>query len=787
MGIGKNINRVDALSKVRGTTKYTEDLIPHNALTAKILHSKIANGIVKDIDISEALKIEGVMKIVTCFDVPDTDFSTAGHPYSLDPTHADIKDRKLLNKRIRYYGDDVAVVVAIDQIAAQKALEAIKVNYEQFEPRLNVYDNKKIENPLHEFYPDDVMSRMDFYLESDNKAIFKNHKVLDELVKNHSIEGNLPDSNKSMKKNEYTLPIVQHAHIENIVCFAYMEGKRHIVVSATQVPHVVRRIVSEALKIAIGDVQVIKPYIGGGFGNKQDIIYEPLAMYLSKLMGGVCISLILSREETFINSRTRHGMKITTMLNTEDNSLRMQNRAASIISNQGAYSTHGHAIAANAITNYFQMYSGSGMQFGSSVSKYSNLPSAAAMRAYGIPQICFATESQMDDYAREAGFDPIEFRIVNLAKIGDVEPFNDIHINSNGLVECINKGKELISWDDKKKKYEEFNINSKDFKKGIGIALFAYKTGVYPITVETSSCRIILNQDGSLQVQVGAIEIGQGSDTAFCQIASEILSIPEDKINIVSCQDTDISPFDPGAYASRQTYIGGGAVKKAAVLLKKKILEKAVNKLGISFKELDLIDEYIIRKSDGEKLEKLENVILYSMYSLNNTEHLTAEATYTGLNNAFAYGACFADICVDIPLGKIEIYKMYSIHDSGKIINPQLAEAQVHGAVAMGVGYAIGEEMLFDKISGKPLNNNFLDYKIPTSMDIPEIEVAFVETYEPSGPFGNKALGEPPIIAPAPAIRNAVLFATGVSINSLPLNPQKLVSAFKEANLIDEE
>lgn len=786
MGIGKKINRVDALSKVKGTTKYTEDLIPSNALVAKILHSTIANGYVKDIDTTEALKIEGVLKIVTCFDIPETDFSTAGHPYALDPSHADIKDRKLLNRRVRHYGDDVAVVVAIDSIVAQKAIEAIKVSYEELMPKVNVYEKFDIAQPLHEKFPDDVMSRMDFFIESEDKAKFENHTLLDELSQNHSIEGHFPDSNKPMTKYEYILPIVQHAHIENIACFSYIDGKRIVIVSATQVPHVVRRIVSEALSISIGEVQVIKPYVGGGFGNKQDIIYEPLAAYLSKLMGGQCISIILSREETFINSRTRHGMKITTLLNTEEGSMRMENRAASLISDQGAYATHGHAIAANAITNYFQLYSGSGLQLGSSISIFSNLPSAAAMRGYGIPQICFAMESQMDDYAKEHGFDPIDFRLANILNVGAIEPCNDIAINSNGLVECIEKGKELIDWDNKKKEYEKFNKNSKDLKKGVGLAIFGYKTGVYPITVETSSCRIILNQDGSLQVQVGAIEIGQGSDTAFAQIASEILSISEGKINIVSCQDTDITPFDPGAYASRQTYIGGGAVKKAAILLKEKILAKAATKLALDVSGLDLINENIVNINSGDKLVSLRDVVLYSMYSLNNTEHLTAEATYTGLNNAFAYGACFADISVDVPLGKIKINKIYSIHDSGKIINPQLAKAQVHGGVAMGIGYAIGEEMLFDQRTGKPLNNNFLDYKIPTSMDIPDIEVAFIETYEPSGPFGNKALGEPPIIAPAPAIRNAVLFATGVSINSLPLNPEKLVSEFKKAKLLNE-
>lgn len=786
MGIGKNIKRVDALSKVRGTARYTEDLIPANSYVAKVLHSTIANGYVRSIDISEALKVQGVEKILTCFEVPDRDFSTAGHPYALDPSHADIKDRKMLNVRVRHYGDDVAVVVAKDALSAEKGCEAIKVTYEELAPKLDVYGDYEVGTPLHESFTDDVMARMDFFVDESFKARFERDELLDRLIESHSLEEAMPDSNKAMKKYEYVVPIVQHSHIENIACFTYMEGKRIVVVSATQVPHVVRRIISEALDVAIGDVQVIKPYVGGGFGNKQDILYEPLCSYLSVIMGGACVSIVLTREETFINSRTRHGMKITTMLNTEDNSMKMQNRAVDIISDQGAYATHGHAIAANAITNYFQLYKGSGLQYGSSSSVFSNLPSGAAMRGYGIPQICFAMEAQMDDYAYEKGFDPIEFRLANILDIGETEPCNDIAINSNGVAECIARGKEISDWDNKRREYAEFNKGSATIKKGLGMAIFGYKTGVYPITVETSSCRIVLNQDGSIQVQVGAIEIGQGSDTAMAQIASEILSIPEDSINIVSFQDTDVSPFDPGAYASRQTYIGGGAVKKAAIQLKEKILLKASKKLGRAVEEINLLDGHIIEIGTGERLETLRNVILNSMYSLNDTEHLTAEATYTGLFNAFAYGACFADITVDVPLGKIKIEKIYSIHDSGKIINPDLARAQVHGGTAMGVGYAIGEEMLFDKKTGKPLNNNFLDYKIPTSMDIPDIEVAFVETDEPSGPFGNKALGEPPIIAPAPAIRNALLAATGVGINSLPLNAEKLVKAFKEARILED-
>uniref|UniRef100_UPI0021AC23C5 molybdopterin cofactor-binding domain-containing protein n=1 Tax=Neomoorella sulfitireducens TaxID=2972948 RepID=UPI0021AC23C5 len=299
-----------------------------------------------------------------------------------------------------------------------------------------------------------------------------------------------------------------------------------------------------------------------------------------------------------------------------------------------------------------------------------------------------------------------------------------------------------------------------------------------------AGARIVLNQDGSVQLQIGATEIGQGSDTVFAQMAAEVLGIPAGMVHVISTQDTDIAPFDTGAYASRQTYITGMAVAKAALQVKEKILDFVWGMTDIPAHALDIKDQNIVYKHSGEVVMPLAEVALHTYYDTVFARPITSDTSNNARINAFVFGVTFAEVEVDLKTGKIEVLEIYNVHDSGKIINPQLAEGQVHGGVSMGIGYALAEQMLFDAKTGKPLNNNLLDYKLPTIMDIPDIGVAFVETFEPTSPFGCKALGEPPTIPVAPAIRNAVLDATGVAFNRLPMNPQRVFEKFKEAGLI---
>lgn len=759
MSIGKSVKRVDAFEKVTGRARYTNDFLLNNALVAKVLHSTIANGKVKKIDITEASKLPGVVKIITCFDVPDITFPTSGHPLSLDIHHADIADRKLLNTRVRYYGDDIAAVIAKNDLIATRALKLIKVEYEEYEPIMSI--DAALEEgarPIHDNFPDNILTHSNYQIGDYEEAIKEEGLI--------TVEG------------EYITPMVKHCHMEAPISYAYAEAGKMVVVSSTQIPHIIRRIVGQALGIGWGKIRIIKPYIGGGFGDKQDALYEPLNAYLSHMVGGRCVKLIISREEAFVNTRVRHAMKIRIKSHVRPNG-RFVARKIEVYGNKGAYASHGHSITSKAGNAGKQIYNDEKATKGDMYSVFTNMPASGAMRAYGIPQITFALESHIDDVARKLHIDVVNIRKLNMMK-PDFED-NGIKCYSYGLDECIEKGKEYIEWD---KKVEEYKDQTGLIRKGVGMAIFSYATGVYPILLETASCRLVLNQDGSVQVQMGATEIGQGADTIFTQMIAEVLDIPVQNVHLVTTQDTDVTPYDSGAYASRQSYVSGMAAKKAAHELKEKIIEHANFMLKLPIGSLDMKNSMIVNKENGDILASLEEIATHALYNTEKSVHITADVTNQCRSNTFSFGACFADVEVDMAIGKIKINKVINVHDCGRVLNPQLAAAQVHGGMSMSLGYGLSEQMLFNEKTGKPLNNNFLDYKLPTVMDTPHLEAQFVDTYDISGPFGNKALGEPPAIPVAPAIRNAVYHATGVNFNVIPMTPQRLVERFIEENLI---
>lgn len=754
--------RVDAIEKVTGGAKYTADLEPKGLLVAKVVRSTIANGVVKSFDLEEALAVPGVVKIVTCFDVPDIQFPTPGHPWSVETAHQDIADRKLLNTRVRVYGDDIAAVIAEDEIAANRAARLVKAEYEEYEPMLTV-EAAMAEGAtvLHEEKPGNVIAHSSF--------------VVGEGTYKEAVEG----EDVVEIDHVYETQSVQHCHIETPISFAYMEKGRIVVTTSTQIPHIVRRVISQALGIPAGEIRVIKPYIGGGFGNKQDVLYEPLNAFLCTQVGGRGVRMEISREETLACTRVRHAIKCHVKAAVKKDGTLVA-RKFEAYSNQGGYASHAHAIVANTSNEFKQIYHDEKTLESDAYTVYTNITTGGAMRGYGIPQAAFAAECMADDLAAAIHMDPLEFRMKNCMPEGYVDPHTHVACNTYGLKECMEKGRNYIHWDEKRKEYEN---QTGPVRKGIGMAIFCYKTGVYPISLETASCRMILNQDGSMQLQMGATEIGQGADTVFTQMAAETTGITEDRVHILSTQDTDITPFDTGAYASRQTYVSGMAVKKAGLIFKDKILDYAAYMLDKEKDSMDIRNNVVVDKESGEKLLDMAELATTAFYSLDRSIHITAEATSHCKDNTFATGACFAEVEVDMPLGKVKVTNIVNVHDSGTLINPKLAEAQVHGGMSMGLGYALSEELLFDK-NGRPLNDNLLDYKLPTSMDTPDLHVQFVELDDPTGPFGNKALGEPPAIPVAPAIRNAVLNATGVAVDSLPLDPQKLVAHFKAAELI---
>ena len=766
MEVGRSLVRVDAADKVTGRAKYTDDLCPRPVLEAAILHSTIANGWVKSMDVSAARALPGVVKVLTCFDVPDIQYPTPGHPWSVESAHQDVSDRRLLNRRVRIYGDDIAAVVAEDAVTARRALELIRVEYEEYpvvlEPEQAMAEGAPV---IHEEHPDNVLARSDLRTPMPKGGFQTVEEVL-----------SCPDYHQF--SGHYETQQVQHCHIENPVSFAWMEAGRIVVVTSTQIPHIVRRVIGQAMGIPWGKIRVIKPYIGGGFGNKQEVLYEPLNAWLTTQVGGRCVRLDISREETFQNTRSRHpiAFDVAAAVDGEGN---LMARSCRAVSNQGGYASHGHAIVANAITGFRQLYLDRIGHHSQALTVYTNRSAPGAMRGYGIPQADFASECMMEDIAREMGLDPLEFRRRNIMPLGYVDPFNGITCYSTGLSECMDKGAAYIGWKELREKYKN---QTGPVRRGVGMACFSYKTGVYPISLETASARMVLNQDGTVQLQLGATEIGQGGDTVFVQMAAQAIGIPAEDVHIISTQDTDTAPFDTGAYASRQTYVTGKAIKKVGEEFRAKLLSYAAelfpDAVGLTIADRQIAD------GEGHALISLADLALNAFYSLEHSVHITAEGANHCKENTFAFGCCFAEVEVDIPVGKIRVLRIVNVHDSGRLINPQLAEAQVHGGMSMGLGYALSEEMKFDPKTGRLLNGNLLDYKMPTAMDHPELTALFVETDDPSGPFGNKALGEPPAIPVAPAVRNAVLYATGVAVNTLPMNPQKMVEEFTKAGLI---
>ena len=683
MEVGKSVRRVDAFDKATGRAKYCDDLCDRSALVARVLHSTIANGVVKSIDTSAAEQIEGVVKVVTCFDVPQIKFPTAGHPWSTDPHHQDVADRLLLTSRVRFYGDDIAAVVAENEVAAAQALRALRVEYEEYPFVLDVQEAMKPDAPLlHEEFPNNILA---------------------------------------------------HTTIRN--------------------------------------------------GNyEQDALYEPLCAYLSTVVGGRLVKLDCTREETFVCNRVRHAIR-THIISWVRPDGTFAARKIECFSNQGAYASHGHGIVAKGMGAFPQLYPCPNVD-GDAYTVFTNRPAAGAMRGYGIPQAMFAGESHIEDVCRVLGVDSLEYRRKHMMPVGFVDGFSKNENHSDTLNQVLDKGE---AWMDYSRKHREYENQTGPVRRGVGCALFWYNTAVWPISLESCSCRMVLNQDGSIQLQTGETEIGQGCDTAFAQMAADAVGIPVSDVHVVTAQDTDVTPFGTGAYASRQTYVGGFAIAQTGALLKERILKYACELTRQMPALLDIVDGRIIRRTDGRVLMTLGELATEALYSLSHSEHLTAESTYQIKNNAYSFGCSFAEVEVDIPLCKVKLLKLINVHDCGKLINPQLAEAQVHGGMSMAIGYGMSEELKFDPKTGRPLNNNLLDYKLSTMMDHPHLEAQFVENAEPTNPYGTKALGEPPACSGAPAIRNAILNATGIGIDVAPITPHVLFAAFEKAGLFEKE
>lgn len=755
--LGKSQDRWDAIAKVKGQAKYTADYEVRNLLHGKIIRSTIAHGYVKDYDISEAEKMPGVIKILLPEDVPQNKYGTAGHPLSLVPGKGDVEDRILLTRRVHHYGDTIAAVIAKTELDAIKAMEKIKITYDEYPVYLSPKESmKEGAIPIHDE--------------------FKNNIIADTTVGYGDMDKGFAEADFILEK-EYSTPIQQHTHMEKQIATAYLdEDQRWTCISSTQIPHIARRIIGQALGMPWSNFRVKKPFIGGGFGNKQDVTIEPLAVYMSMVCGGKPVQINLTREESIGFTRTRHAIDYKFKLGLrKDGSISALDCQA--VSNQGGYASHGHSIGGKGSSFIESLYKLDNFKYNAKT-VYTNTGVAGAMRGYGIPQVMYALESLIEDAALTVGMDPVEFRVKNKTDDGHVNRISGVVQHGFKIGECLLEGKKEFNWDEKLEESKKYKTGSK--RRGVGVAGFSYGTAVYPFGLEVSGARLILIQDGSFKLMLGATEIGQGSDTVFSQMAAEVIGVSPNKILRDAVTDTDIDPFDTGAYASRQSYVTGYAVKEAAEKMKKEILQRTSQIYDIRIDFMDIVDNNIVYKHNGEIISSMADFALKAFYDMNHGKPIVAESSVNIHNNSYASGCTYAEVEVDIDTGKVELLSVLNVHDSGRILNPILATGQVEGGMAMGIAYGLSEGLLYSK-EGKPLNNNLLDYKMPTTMDLPDLDVLFVEEDDPLAPFGNKSLGENPHCSPAGAIRNAVLNATGVAINKIPLNPQ---TVFEHLNTV---
>jgi putative selenate reductase molybdopterin-binding subunit len=768
--VGQKERRVDARPLVTGAPVYAAEFEQPNMLHARILHSPHAHANIRSIDKSQALALPGVYTVLTYEDLPRVAHSTAGQPYpELSPY-----DTYLLDSRVRYVGDWVAFVAAETATIAEEALSLIHVEYEILPAVFDPLEAMREGAPqLHEpdsTHPNFGQHLGDIYDASHNIAAH-------EEILYGDFDAALRDAD-IIVESEYRVPFISHAVLEPHVCTAYLDGyDRLIVVSSTQVPYHTRRQLAAVLQMPISRIRVVKPRVGGGFGSKQEMLLEPVAAALA-LKTRQPVYIEYSRQEEFTAGRFRHPM-IMRMRSGVKRDGTLVAISMHSIGNAGAYGTHSFTVTRSTGHKTLCLYRAKAYSF-TADAIYTNLPITGAMRGYGAPQGFFALESHIDEIARRLNMNPLEFRKKNHVQRGDWDPMEMHEVDgewrskrqfrSCGLPQCLERGTAAFGW------YEPFDRgDGKPIRRGRGMATAMQGSGV--ASFELGGASIKLNEDGSFNVMTGATDIGQGSDTILAQIAAEALGVGMDKI-IMHSVDTDSSVFDYGSYASSTTYISGGGVKVAAERVRKQILDVAGDMLDCAPEDMSIVDGiiYTPRGPSSLTVADIANETLYGRHR----QQIMAKGDFWTDDSPAPFFAQFVEVEIDTETGQVRVTKAVNVLDLGKAINPTLATGQVEGAVAMALGYALSEEVKFDE-QGRVRNPGFVDYKVMSTLDMPQMTTILVEDTEYTGPFGAKSAGEVPTNGMAPAIANAIHDALGVRIRSLPITPEKILQALDAA------
>ena len=755
---------IDGKGLMQGRSFYTDDLAQQNSLVIKLLRSPHAFARIKSIDVSEAEKVPGVACILTKDNVPHVPFTRAGQGYPEPSPH----DKFIFDDYARYVGDEVAAVAAVSEEIALEAMKKIKVDYEVLEPVLDfekAYENKSVIHPeegIHEMFP----------IGFDPK---KN------LAASYEMEvGNVDEE---LKKCDYIVEDTfysqaqAHAMLEPHTCNARLdEHNRLVVYSTTQTPFHMRRIMSKTLGLPVEKIRVIKPRVGGGFGGKQ-AFHGEMFCALVTLRTKKPSKCVFTREEVFGCSYTRHPMKITLKVGATKDGI-IQAIDCRALSDTGAYGEHALTVFMIVGSKVLPLYNKvKAVKFGGHV-VYTNHVSAGAYRGYGAIQGNYAVESMIDELAEKMGMDPIKLRELNSMKEKETSPIFEIMgegtegtamiMESCKLPYCIKRGRELIEWD---KKWPRKEVGPHKVRS-VGCAIAMQGSGI-PF-LDMGSCTIKLNDGGSYMVTVGATDIGQGSDTMIAQIVAEELQTTVDKVIIYS-SDTDLTPYDCGAYASSTTYVSGNAAWNAASKMRERLVKEAAEYMNVKVGTVEFDGKMF---TSGEKSLSLEDLATNRLYN-QDTRQIAVTESFHGHVSPPPFMAAFGEFEFDTETFEYKMIKYVTVTDCGTTINPMLAKGQVEGGIIQGYGMASTEEVIYND-KGKLLTTNFDVYHIPTRAEVGELVTEFADSYEPTGPFGAKSVGEIGIDTPPAVLCNAVYNAFGVRVHHLPITPERIFKAVKE-------